>query len=84
MSSATDSAEVLNRVIWMLLFLVGATLFAWLEWSGDEPSTMGWFLLTSIWSAVSGIGFTACSWWLQRASRFGPSPASRPEPHQDE
>lgn len=80
MGGATDSVEKLNRYIWMVLFLAGAALFAWLEWSSDHPSSMGWFLLTSIWSAASGIGFTVCSWWLQRQERARPEPAAPPRP----
>ena len=52
------------RIAWMAIFLLGVAIFAWLEWRGSEPSAMAWFLLTSLWSAISGIGYTVMHWYL--------------------
>jgi hypothetical protein len=52
----------MNRMIWIVVFGLGAATFAWIEWHSEAPSAMGWFIETSIWSAVCGIGFTVCDW----------------------
>ena len=46
------------------MFLVGAEAFACLKWRDAQQSLMGWFLLTSLWSAVCGVGFTVSRWWI--------------------
>lgn len=55
-----------NRLLWMFLFLIGTALFAWLEWHGSESSAMIFFMLTSLWSAVCGIGYTIMHWVFTR------------------
>lgn len=55
---------VFNRVIWMVIFLIGTGVFAWLEWQGDDGSPMAWFLLTSLWSALCGISYTVIHWFI--------------------
>lgn len=55
---------VFNRVIWMVIFLLGTGIFAWLEWRGGDGSTMAWFMLTSLWSAVCGISYTVIHWFI--------------------
>ena len=64
----------MNRVLWMAVFILGAGVFAWIEWRGGEGSAMGWFIETSVWSAVCGIGFTVCEWLggARGSSRGGP------------
>lgn len=52
----------INRVFWIILFLSGCLYFALLEWSEDANQSLGWFLLTSLWSAFCGIGFTIFDW----------------------
>jgi len=66
MASSDSHSQSLNRVIWMLIFLGGTALFAWLEFGSEEGLAMAWFLETSIWSAVCGIGFTGCHWLIER------------------
>ncbi|MFQ5643624.1 MAG: hypothetical protein ACE5FQ_07985 [Thiogranum sp.] len=56
--------RVLNRAVWIGLFLTVSATFAWLEWRSGASSAMGWFLATSLWSAVCGIGFTVSEWWV--------------------
>lgn len=55
-----------NRVLWMVLFLVGTAIFAWLELQDTGGNTMVFFLLTSLWSAVCGIGYTVMHWFIAR------------------
>lgn len=59
--------QSLNRFVWMLIFLGGTALFAWIESDSEDGLAMAFFLETSIWSAVCGIGFTACHWFVHRA-----------------
>ena len=66
MDDPTDTLHNLNRLIWMAIFFAGFVIFAFIEWRSAEPVPMRWFLLTSIWSAVSAFGFTAGKWWLLR------------------
>lgn len=58
----------MNRLVWMVIFTLGAATFAWIEWDNAEASAMGWFIETSLWSAVCGIGFTVCEWAITRRS----------------
>lgn len=55
-----------NRVLWMVLFLLGTAVFAWLELKDNGGNTMVFFLLTSLWSAVCGIGYTVLHWFIAR------------------
>lgn len=55
-----------NRITWILLFFLGTAVFSWNEWQDDTNSFMGWFLLTSIWSAACGISYTVVDWFLQK------------------
>lgn len=48
----------LNRYLWMGIFFIGMIISVWLEWLARTASPMAWFLLTGVWSAVCGIGFT--------------------------
>jgi len=61
--------QVLNRVVWIGLFLAVSATFAWLEWRSGADSAMGWFLATSLWSALCGIGFTVSEWWVGNRGR---------------
>jgi hypothetical protein len=64
--------RVLNRVVWIVLFLAVSGTLAWLEWGSEAGSAMGWFLATSLWSALCGIGFTVSEWWIgSRDSKAG-------------
>ena len=47
-----------NRYLWMLIFFAGIALSILMEWLATTTSPMVWFLLTGVWSAVCGIGFT--------------------------
>ena len=58
------------RVAWMAIFLLGTSFFAWLELSNVSGSAMVWFLLTGLWSAVCGIGYTVHHWFsVERVMR---------------
>ena len=48
----------LNRYIWMAIFFAGIFSSIWLEWQTETASPVMWFLITGVWSAVCGIGFT--------------------------
>ena len=48
----------LNRYIWMGIFFVGVAIFTWLEVQGETASPVVLFLITGVWSAVCGIGFS--------------------------
>jgi hypothetical protein len=64
------AAATVIRIAWMAIFILGVAEFAWLEWSGSELPAMAWFLLTGLWSAVCGIGYTVMHWFkVERASR---------------
>ena len=56
----------INRVAWGVIFFLGATIFLWMEWQDDSGSPMAWFLLTSLWSAVCGIGYSVVHWLIER------------------
>ena len=56
--------KTINRVFWMILFLAVVGALAWSEWRSDSISGMGWFLATSLWSAVCGIGYSVADWWV--------------------
>jgi predicted membrane protein len=56
-------AEI-NRIFWMLVFLLGAAVFGWLSWQDNSSSTIAWFMLTSLWSAVCAIAYTVLHWFL--------------------
>jgi hypothetical protein len=58
--------EDINRIAWGVVFFLGAMTFVWMEWQDDNWSPMGWFLLTSLWSAVCGIGYTVVHWLMTR------------------
>lgn len=57
--------QTMNRLVWIVLFLLVSALFAWAEWREGGAPGIGWFLAASLWSAVCGIGFSACDWWLR-------------------
>lgn len=57
----------LNRYLWMLIFFLGIAVSIWLEWLAKTTSPMAWFLVTGIWSAVCGIGFTVTNIFLDTA-----------------
>ena len=54
-----------NRIIWIVFFLTGCTYFAFLEWGDERSQALGWFLLTGLWSALCGIGFTLFDWVIR-------------------
>ena len=63
-------AEI-NRVAWMVIFLLGTAVFAWMEWHSSSNSAMVWFMLTSMWSAVCGIGYTVLHWFITNSTSRG-------------
>lgn len=64
MTARNGGLRVLNRMVWIGLFLAVSTVFAWAEWRSESGSAMGWFLATSLWSALCGIGYTVFDWWV--------------------
>lgn len=60
-----EHLHTLNRVFWIGLFLTVSAAFAWLEWRQNSAPGIGWFLAASLWSAVCGIGYSACDWGLR-------------------
>ena len=54
-----------NRVIWIFIFLGGFFYFALLEWGDEKNRALGWFLLTGLWSAFCGIGYTVFDWFIR-------------------
>ena len=54
----------INRIIWMIVFLLGMIAFGWQEWHDNSGSKIAWFLMTSIWSAVCAIAYTVLHWFL--------------------
>ncbi len=53
-----------NRIIWIIIFLTGSLYMAILEWGDEQHHALGWFLFTSLWSALCGIGFTIFDWLI--------------------
>ncbi len=53
-----------NRVVWMIIFMVVAVALAAMEWKDQGFSLMGWFLATGIWSAICGISYSICDWLI--------------------
>ena len=58
----------LNRYLWMGIFFLGMFVSVWLEWLAKTASPMAWFLLTGVWSAVCGIGFTVTNTFVTTKS----------------
>ncbi len=58
--------QEVNRIAWMVIFLGGAAWLGWLGWRDGSGNTTGWFLFTSLWSAVCGIGYTLAHWFIGR------------------
>jgi len=56
-------AEI-NRIFWMIVFLLGVVLFGWLAWQDSSDSKVAWFMLTSLWSAICAIAYTVLHWFL--------------------
>jgi len=56
----------LNRLFWMVLFLVGTSIFALIELRSSSGSQMLFFILTSLWSALCAIAYTILHWFLAR------------------
>ena len=50
--------------------MLGAIVIAWMEWQDNNSSAMAWFLLTSLWSAVTGIGYTVVHWFIERKGGY--------------
>jgi len=67
----------LNRLVWMVLFLFGTALFAWWDWQGNSDSQMAWFMLTSLWSAICGIGYTVVHWFVSGKTPGDPQRQTR-------
>jgi hypothetical protein len=55
-----------NRLFWMILFLLGTTIFAWFEWQSNGNSKMVFFMFTSLWSAFCGIAYTVMHWFIDK------------------
>lgn len=55
-------AAAVVRISWMAIFILGVAGFALLEWRGSELPAMAWFLLSGLWSAICGIGYTVMHW----------------------
>ncbi|VAX13678.1 hypothetical protein MNBD_GAMMA24-670 [hydrothermal vent metagenome] len=51
-----------NWFFWSLLFFSGSFLLAWLEWQSLTSHILGWFLATSLWSAICAIGYSLVDW----------------------
>jgi len=51
-------SKKVNRYLWMAIFFIGIFISIWLEWLAKTASPMAWFLISGVWSAVCGIGFT--------------------------
>lgn len=54
--------RMVNRFIWIGVFVCVTAALAWFEWNTGSGSAVGWFLATSFWSALCGIGFTVSDW----------------------
>ncbi len=62
-------SKTTNRYLWMAIFFLGLLASIWLEWLADTASPMAWFLLTGVWSAVCGIGFTVSNVFVKSSAR---------------
>ena len=58
----------INRYLWMAIFFLGIIISILLEWSAKTASPMAWFLVTGVWSAVCGIGFTLSDAFVKTSS----------------
>ena len=65
MATIRTHKHTINRITWIVIFLLVSVLLAWAEWRNGPGSGVGWFLAVSLWSAVSGIGFSICDWLLR-------------------
>lgn len=81
MTRRRQRLHALNRIIWIALFLMVAAMLAWAEWQDSGQPGIGWFLAASLWSAVCGIGYSACDWLLRdRLLDRSPEPLESDEP----
>ncbi|MDH5394200.1 MAG: hypothetical protein OEY11_13520 [Gammaproteobacteria bacterium] len=55
-----------NRLAWIVIFFIGTVFFSFSKLDDATDSFMGWFLLTSFWSAVCGIGYTVMDWMIEK------------------
>jgi len=67
----------INRLVWIIIFTTGAATLGVMEWLEPQPDhrlpLMGWFLAAGIWSAVCGIGYSVCDWFLtDRSATISP------------
>lgn len=61
---------LINRIVWIGVFIAGSLLLIIFDWMDQQQgNVIGWFLLTSVWSAVCGIGFSVCNLILQSIKR---------------
>lgn len=67
----------INRYLWMAIFFLGVLASAWLAWLANTASPMVWFLVTGVWSAVCGIGFTVSNSLVRSKSSAAVRQASR-------
>ena len=66
---------IVVRIAWMAIFFLGAGASAWIEWTSEAPSAMAWFLISGVWSAACGVGYTLMHWYaVDQASRGTPAP----------
>jgi len=52
----------------MAIFFVGIAFMIWMAWLAGSASPMAWFLVSGVWSAVCGIGFTVTNSMLRTNS----------------
>ena len=55
-----------NRIIWGGIFISGSLLWTYLEYSHNGHIGLGWFLITSIWSAVCAIAYSLTEWLIHQ------------------
>lgn len=69
MTISRPESRGINRALWIVLFVAVSAWLGWLEWRSGSGTAVGWFFVTSLWSAVCGVGYTLCDWWLARGRR---------------
>ena len=56
----------INRAFWSLLFILGSVTFAFWEYESASNIGIGWFLITSFWSALCAIAYSIIEWIIHQ------------------
>lgn len=56
----------MNRLVWTVIFFTGFLLVTWTGLGGKEASPITWFVLSGVWGAVTGVGYSISKWLTEK------------------